>query len=241
MTVLKLDGVSKSFTRGGMPVRVLDNVSMEVDAGELFAIYGKRASGKTTLLEIAAGLTEPDAGTVSFDGRDIASLSSRALSELHRNRLGWVEREPQTSDVPMRVWVALPLYRELSRRRADEQAVAVLERVGVGEYADARWRDLPTSARVFATIAQALVREPQLLVVDDPIYGLAITERAAVTGLLRDLAERAGIAVLLAVPEMPAMMDAHEVRALAGGSLIGPPANGSRGADVVKLPRPKLA
>ena len=241
MTVLSLDGVSKSFTRGGMPVRVLENVSMEVHAGELFAIYGKRASGKTTLLEIAAGLAAPDAGTVSFDTRDIAELSARGLARLHRERLGWVEREPQTSDVTVRVQVAFPLYRKLSRRRADEKSLAMLERVGVREYADARWSDLPTSVRVFVTIAQALVREPQLLVVDDPIYGLAVTEREAVTGLLRDVAERAGLAVLLAVPEMPAMLHAHQVRVLAGGSLIGPAPDGTRSADVIEFPRPNSA
>ena len=213
MTVLSLDGVSKSFTRGGMPVRVLENVSMEVHAGELFAIYGKRASGKTTLLEIAAGLAAPDAGTVSFDTRDIAELSARGLARLHRERLGWVEREPQTSDVPVRVQVAFPLYRKLSRRRADEKSLAMLERVGVREYADA----------------------------DDPIYGLAVTEREAVTGLLRDVAERAGLAVLLAVPEMPAMLHAHQVRVLAGGSLIGPAPDGTRSADVIEFPRPNSA
>ena len=240
--LLQVEGVSKSFARGGIPVRVLENVSMEVHDGELFAIYGKRASGKTTLLEIAAGLADPDAGTVSFNGRDMARMSQRQLAGMHRDHVGWVEREgPQATDVPMRAHVALPLYRRLSRRQADLKALAMLERVGVREYADARWSDLPTSVRVFVTIAQALVREPQLLVVDDPIYGLAVTEREAVTGLLRDVAERAGLAVLLAVPEMPAMLHAHQVRVLAGGSLIGPAPDGTRSADVIEFPRPNSA
>lgn len=117
----------------------------------------------------------------------------------------------------------------------------MLERVGVREYANALWTDLPASVRVFVTIAQALVREPRLLVVDDPIYGLAVTEREAVTGLLREVAERAGVAVLLAVPEMPAMLHAHEVRVLAGGSLIGPAPDAGPGANVIELPRPNSA
>ena len=240
MTVLSLDGVSKSFTRGGMPVRVLENVSMEVHAGELFAIYGKRASGKTTLLEIAAGLAAPDAGTVSFDTRDIAELSARGLARLHRERLGWVEREPQTSDVPVRVQVAFPLYRKLSRRRADEKSLAMLERVGAGEYADALWGDLPHTARTFIAIAQALIREPDLLIADDPIYGLAVTEREAVTGLLREVASTAGVGVLLAVPELHPMLLADHQRILAGGKLIGPPPDYG-GGKIVDFPRRRSA
>ena len=94
--LLQVEGVSKSFARGGIPVRVLENVSMEVHDGELFAIYGKRASGKTTLLEIAAGLADPDAGTVSFNGRDMARMSQRQLAGMHRDHVGWVEREAVT-------------------------------------------------------------------------------------------------------------------------------------------------
>lgn len=215
---------------------------MEVVAGELFAIYGKRASGKTTLLEIAAGLAEPDRGAVYFEDRNLAELSGRDLSRLHREQIGWVERNgPQANDVPMRVQVALPLYRSTSRRDADRRAVTMLERVGAGDYADALWPDLPDTARVFVAIAQALIREPQLLIVDDPIYGLAVTEREQVVGLLRDLAENAGLGVLLAVPEMPAMLHAHQARILAAGKLIGPPPDHHENNTVVNFPQPRSA
>jgi len=99
-----------------------------------------------------------------------------------------------------------------------------LERVGAGEFVDARWCDLPDTARVLVAVAQVLVREPRLLVVDDPVYGLGVSEREVVVGLLRELAEEAGVGVLLAVPEVPGMLGAHRVRVLAGGRLIGPPA-----------------
>ena len=239
--LLQVEGVSKSFARGGIPVRVLENVSMEVHDGELFAIYGKRASGKTTLLEIAAGLADPDAGSVSFNGRDMARMSQRQLAGMHRDHVGWVEREgPQATDVPMRAHVALPLYRRLSRRQADLKALAMLERVGAGEYADALWGDLPHTARTFIAIAQALIREPDLLIADDPIYGLAVTEREAVTGLLREVASTAGVGVLLAVPELHPMLLADHQRILAGGKLIGPPPDYG-GGKIVDFPRRRSA
>lgn len=197
---------------------------MEVAAGELFAIYGARGAGKTTLLEVAAGLVEPDSGSVRFDGQNLSELSRRDLARLHREQIGWVERDgPQAADVPMRVHVAIPLYRNLSHTAADQHATAMLERVGALDYADALWQDLPDTAKVIVAIAHALIRQPRLLVVDDPIYGLGTIEREAVIGLLRDTAENAGIAVLLAVPEMPALLHADQLRILANGKLIGPP------------------
>lgn len=226
MTTLSVDSVVVSFARGLVRVPVLRDVSFEVRAGELFAIYGKRGAGKTTLLEIAAGLVAPDAGSVVFGGRDLGAISRRELALVHREEIGWVERGgPHAGDVPVGVYVAMPLYRRFDRVEAHDRAAAMLERLGVGGYGDARWGDLPDTVRVFVAIAQALVREPKLLVVDDPIYGLRVTEREAVVGLLREIAERAGVAVLLAVPEMPAMLHAHQVRVLANGKLIGPPAS----------------
>jgi ABC-type lipoprotein export system ATPase subunit len=216
--------VSVSFVRGLARVSVLKDVSLEVAAGELFAIYGKRAAGKTTLLEVAAGLLAPESGSVSFAGRDLAELSRRELARLHREEIGWVERAgPQTSDVPMSVYLAVALYRSHSHKEAHARALAMLDRLGAREYADALWDDLPDTIRVFVAIGQALIREPKLLVVDDPIYGLGVTERESVIALLRDIAQDAAIAVLLAVPEMPAMLHAHQVRILANGKLIGPP------------------
>jgi len=211
---------------------------MEIAPGELFAVYGKRAAGKTTLLEVTAGLTTPDTGSVAFDGWDLAKTSRRELALLHREKIGWVERAgPQTADVPMHVYVAMALYRTLSRREAHNRALTILERVGARDYAGALWGDLPHTVRVFVAIAQALVREPQLLIVDDPVYGLGAIERDDVTALLREVAEQAGVAVLLAVPELPAMLHAHHVRVLANGKLIGPPSADADTGTVVQFPR----
>jgi ABC-type multidrug transport system ATPase subunit len=210
---------------------------MDVAAGELFAVYGKRAAGKTTLLEVAAGLIAPDSGRVTFAGHDLTAMSRRRFAKLHREDIGWVERDgPLTGETPMRAYVAMALYRTLSRRRAHDRADAMLERVGADEYADVRWRDLPHTAQTLVAIAHALVREPRLLIVDDPIYGLGITDRAAVIGLLREVAEQAGLAVLLAVPEVPAALHAHQVRILANGKLIGAMPSDESGT-VVEFPR----
>jgi ABC-type lipoprotein export system ATPase subunit len=224
VTLLAVESVCVSFTRGSRQLRVLRDASVEISAGQLLVIYGQRAAGKTTLLEVAAGLRHPDTGRVTFDGRDLTTLSHRDLAQLYRKEIGWVERDgPAAGEWPMRVYVGMPLYRTLGRDEADDRAIAMLERVGAGEYADVRWRDLPHTVRPLIAIAQVLIREPRLLIVDDPLYGLGVTDSAMVVGLLRDLAEQVGVAVLLAVPELTGALHAHQVRVFANGKLVGAP------------------
>lgn len=234
--VLRLHSVSRTFWRGPAPVPVLREVSLEVLAGDLVAVYGQRAAGKTTLLRIAAGFDAPDAGTVTFDGVDIASLSRRAVARLHRDRIGWVERAgAHSSDLPTSVYVALPLYGLVGPAKARRLALAALRRVGASGCADQRWADLSDADRVLVAVAQALARQPRLLIVDDPTAGLGIIDRERVVGLLRNAAEQDGIAVLMAVPDMPAMIQAHEVLSLNRGRLVAPRGAGTRG-KVLHLP-----
>jgi ABC-type lipoprotein export system ATPase subunit len=224
--LLRLASVRKSYWRGPTEVRVLRDVSLDVHAGDLVAVYGQRDAGKTTLLKLAAGHEEPDAGAVLFGGRDLAGLSRRQLSRLHREEIGWVERGgPRSIELSLSIvdFVALPLFRSHGPREAPRRAVVALRKVGVERYATQPWETLTNTARVLVAIAQALVREPKLLVVDDPTGGLDIVDRERVVGLLRSAAEEGGLGVLMAVPDMPAMLHAHQVRSLSRGRLLAPP------------------
>jgi len=234
--LLELRAVSRSYWRGLHEMRVLDDVSLEVHAGEMVGIYGQRGAGKTTLLRIAAGFESPDCGTVSFAGADLSRCSRRQLARLHREQIGWVERDgPQSGDLPMRTYVALPLYRRHGPVEAQRRAVAALARVGADEAAELPWESLSDTARALVAIAHALVREPRLLLVDDPTAGLGILDRERVVGLLRSAAQDARLAVVMAVPDMPAMLQAHEVRALSRGRLLAPSDREARGA-VIRFP-----
>lgn len=237
MTLLRLHGVSRAFRRGTQHVRALRDVSLEVQAGDLFAIYGKRGAGKTTLLRVAAGFDRPDSGTVALEGLDLGSLSQRSLARIHRKDIGWVERGGARShDLTAGVYVALPLYGKVGPTRARRRALSALTRVGSADCADRRWDSLSDADRVLAAIAQALVREPRLLIVDDPTAGLSIIDRERVVSLLRTAAEKGGLGVLMAVPDMPAMLHAHQVRSLSRGRLLAP-LETDRGGEVIALSR----
>jgi putative ABC transport system ATP-binding protein len=230
MPLLSLQTVSKSFWRGPREVAVLKNVSLEVNAGELVAIYGQPNAGKTTLLKLAAGFETPDSGSVTFDGTDLRQHSNRRLTRLHHSQLGWVERAgPHSSELPMQTYVALPLYHSLGPGDAQRRAVSALAKVGAGDCADQVWGDLSDTARMLVAIAHVLVREPRLVIVDDPTAGLGIVDRERIVGLLREAAEEGGVGVLMAVPDVPSMLQAHQVHLLGRGRLLAP--SGARGPD----------
>jgi len=236
--LLRFDAVSRSYWRGPRELRVLRDVSLDVHAGELVAVYGQRGSGKTTLLRLAAGFEQPDAGSVSFAGIDLTRRSRRQLADMRREDVGWVERTgSQSAELPVLLSVALPLYRAHGPLGAQRRAMSALERVGAEDTAELSWESLSDAARMLVALAQALVREPRLLLVDDPTAGLGMLDRERIAGLLRSAAEDSGLAVLMAVPEMPAMLHAHEVRMLSRGRLLAP--SEQRAGTVIEFPGSK--
>ena len=221
--LLSLEGVGKSYLRGSHRVRVLKDVTLDVDAGQLVAVWGKRGVGKTTLLKIAARLERPDQGTVRFEGADMAKLRETEHTRLMLERIGWVRRAGPKSDLGMLDYVALPRLAERGRRQAYGLARESLERVGMSECADQHWGSLSDGERSLISIAHGIVRAPKLLLVDDPTANLDVIEREQVTQLLRSLADDEGMAVLITVPDMPAVMRAHHIASLSGGRLLTPP------------------
>jgi ABC-type lipoprotein export system ATPase subunit len=213
MPLLELDAVTTSFWRGPNELPVLRDVSLTVRAGRLVAVYGQRG----------AGIQPPDSGSVAFDGQDLATITRNGIARLHRRHIGWVGRPgPYSDELSVVGCVALPLYRELGPLEAERRAADALARVGAADCAGARWSELSDAARALVAIAQALAREPRLLVVDDPTAALGIMDRERVVGLLRQAAEDGGLGVLMAVPDMPSMLQAHEVRSLSRGRLRAP-------------------
>lgn len=232
--LLSLEHVSKTYWRGPHELNVLRDVSLEVHAGDFMAVYGQRSAGKTTLLKVAAGVEPPDEGRACFDGQDLATLSRRRLAMLHRERIGWVRRTgPQSKDLRMLDYVALPLLSSRSQQVAHQQAKVAMAKVSVEECAFESWANLSDAERMSVVIAQAIVRGPQLLLVDDPTAGLDVLERERVVALLRATADESRIAVLMAVPDLPAMLRAHDVRSLSDGRLLAPdPPPGGRGVVI---------
>jgi putative ABC transport system ATP-binding protein len=234
---LSLESVSKSYWRGPHETVVLKDISLSVYAGECVAVWGQRGSGKTTLLKVAAGLERPEQGVVSFAGRELAKLSRGEIVRLLREEIGWARRSgPESDELEMLDYVALPLLKGTTLKRARQRSAQALGRVGVADCCKGRWEDLTDGERTLVSIAHAMVRRPSLLVVDDPTANLDVLQREEVMGLLRATAEQEWIAVLITVPDMPSMVHAHRIGSLSDGRLLVPTGAVAERDNVVELP-----
>jgi len=223
MTLLSLDAVTKRYARGYRDIVSLDDVSIDVEAGDFIAIWGGSRSGKTTLLRIAAGIEAPDAGVVRYAGRDLTSLSRRQRARLLLNDIGCVWQTGRiTRGLSVLDHVALPRFRGRSHAQARGEAHALLERVGVPGAASARWHELSDGERTRVALAHALIRRPKLLLADEPTANLNMIEREQVLSVLRSIADEAGVAIVMTAPDAPNLMQSHRLMSLDRGRLIKP-------------------
>jgi predicted ABC-type transport system involved in lysophospholipase L1 biosynthesis ATPase subunit len=243
--LLSLAGVSRGAARGASRMeQLLVDVSLDVSAGELVAVVGSRSQGKTTLLQLAAGLVAPEDGVVCFCGQDLAGLPEREHARLLREEIGLVGQSGPRVDLRMVHYVAAPLLvsrKRMHRRQAFARANVALERVGMASRARQRWGDLSRWDQALVEIAQGIVGEPGLLLVDDVTDGLGMRETAQVTKLLRSLAEDMGMGVLMAVSDGEAALSAHRVFSLSRGRVKAISDRDPRPCNVVVLSRERRA
>jgi ABC-type multidrug transport system ATPase subunit len=226
MTLLALRGVTVRFPTA----TALADVSLEVVAGELVIVWGPARSGRTTLLEVAAGLREPDSGTVSFDGRSPRVRLGRhegfaVVADGDRALLGHDELVIDQ--------VAYPALRVMSRWRAQAVADAALRRCGVEELGQTPMQALSHAERIRVLLARALVRQPRLIMMDEPTAGLSHPESERFLSLVRSLV-RDGTAVLMTDDaEGSALVPGARVLTMQRGTLRG--SEPSSPAEVIPL------
>lgn len=209
MTLLSLNDVSKRFLDGAREVVVLDRVSVDIDAGELIGIYGERRSGKSSLLRVAAGLDVPENGIVSFAGQEMTGLSTSERARLRRRHgiaIAGGDWRPAGISQPVIEHVALPLTNDgLTLAESEGVAHPVLDRFGVTQWAHVSTDRLSVGERIRVELARAVVREPRLLLVDEPAVLSGPNESRELYALLRSLATESRIAVVIASEDMAAL------------------------------------
>jgi ABC-type multidrug transport system ATPase subunit len=218
MTLLALESVSKTHYRGGRHrLTILRDASLRVDAGALVAVIADPTAGKTTLLRIAAGLEPPDNGSVR-----LADEPLPATNDLDP-RIALVTRTPpprETTGLPIADFVGLALLDRMPSREARQRTAAVLDAFDLGALADSTWPELSDVERTLVRIAQAIVRRPALLLLDDPVLGLGISHTETVLSQVRDAAHAHGAAALMTVGHASEALHADRVLTLNAGALV---------------------
>jgi ABC-type cobalamin/Fe3+-siderophores transport system ATPase subunit len=220
--LLSVTQATKRYVDGRREVVALDRVSLQIDSGDFVGVWGPKRSGKSTLLRVMAGVERPDSGEVSFDGQCVSAMSARKRSRLlRRGGIALASSEWRSQIVrPVVELVATACASDgTPMPEARARARRALARVDATECADV-WADqLTVGERLRVVLAMALVREPRLLLFDEPAVLPNPLEGEELYRLLRSLGEDRDLAVVVASENLAASAGATRTMAVSGGEV----------------------
>lgn len=205
MALIRLDQISKRYQSAAeQPVpQVLENVSLEINAGEFVAIMGPSGSGKSTLMNILGCLDSPSSGRYELDGRDVTTLDADELAQVRNQTIGFVF---QGFNLLKRVTaqdnVALPLlYSGVSAKERRERARDLLEKTGLARFTQSMPNQMSGGQQQRVAIARALITNPRLILADEPTGNLDTQTSREIMELFQRLHREQGITIVLVTHE----------------------------------------
>ena len=210
LPLLRVRDLVTSFRTDEGPLRAVDGVSFDVPHASTLGVVGESGCGKSvTSLSILRLVPTPpgriESGRIELEGKDLITLSERAMRDIRGNDISMIFQEPMTSLNPVytvgaQIVEAIRLHQKKSRREAKERAIEMLRLVGIASpetNVEAYPHQLSGGQRQRVMIAMALACEPKLLIADEPTTALDVTIQAQILELLRSLQKRLGMSIIL--------------------------------------------
>ncbi len=221
MSSIVLRGVSKDFRSGTEVIRVLDSIDLAVDSGASVGISGESGSGKSTLLNLIAGLDEPTSGVIDVFGTKVNGAAEEDLTDYRRHTVGLVfQFHYLLRDFTAEENVMMPaLMRGVPRAVATARALALLDRVGLGDRLSHDPVQLSGGERQRVAIARALINEPKVLLADEPTGNLDERNSRIAEDMLFELVDEERTTLLL-VTHDTALADRCSRRLLLEGGRV---------------------
>lgn len=220
--IVSVRGLKRDYPQGSHTVHALQGVDLDIEAGDFVALMGASGSGKTTLLNLIGGLDTPSAGSVSIEGETLSSLSPNALSDLRRDRVGFVFQSynlvPVLSAVENTEMVLLLRGETPAKRRA--QAMATLSEVGLSGMEHRRPNALSGGQQQRVAVARAITGDPALVLADEPTANLDSQTGTELIQLMARLNQEQGITFVFATHDPKVMAAAKRVVRMEDGHII---------------------
>ena len=197
--LIEFDEVCKYYQMGDTTVKAADHISMKIEKGEFVAIVGQSGSGKSTCMNIIGCLDVPTQGTYLLNGRDVGKMNRNELAAIRNEMLGFIFQQYNLlPKLNLMENVEVPLvYAGVSRAERHKRAKEVLEKVGLGDKLKNKPNQLSGGQQQRVSIARALVRNPPLILADEPTGALDSHTGREVLGMLQELHSEGHTVVLI--------------------------------------------
>jgi len=200
---LGAENICRHYTMGEAVIRAVDGISLQVRAGDFVALLGASGSGKSSFLNLIAGLDRPTSGAIVVHGRDLAKLSRQELAKYRLRTVGMVFQSFNLiPSMTVLENVELPLrFAEIEREQRDRSAREALARVGLSARLQHRPTELSGGEQQRAALARALINQPQLLLADEPTGNLDSHTGTEIMNFIREFNESLGMTVIMVTHE----------------------------------------
>ena len=216
-----LEQLTKIYSLGSVRVTALDGVDLSIDKGEMVAVMGVSGSGKSTLMNILGCLDVPTSGSYSLDGEDVGALNDNQLAYIRNRKVGFVFQTynllPRLSALAN---VELPLMYGRSRRRRRQHAREALERVGLSDRIKHKPAELSGGQQQRVGIARALVKQPAILLADEPTGNLDSRSSEEILDILTRLNREESITVVIVTHDAEIAARANRVISMLDGRIV---------------------
>ena len=225
-SLIELDDVTKVYAMGEVAVNAVAGISMAVEPGELLSIVGPSGSGKSTLMNIIGCLDVPTTGRYVLEGDDVGQLNDNQLAELRGRKIGFIFQTynllPRLSALAN---VQLPLLYG-GGKDGRQRSIAALEKVGLGHRLKHRPNELSGGEQQRVGIARALVKDPSIILADEPTGNLDTQSGNDIIAILHQLHDEDGITVVIVTHDPEIAASTNRVVSMRDGSVVGDQTSG---------------
>jgi putative ABC transport system ATP-binding protein len=220
VAILSAYGIKKRYIRGDVPFFAVDNVSLSIEAGEFIGITGRSGSGKSTFMNILAGLITPDAGGLDFEGISYAGMGDKELSALRRGKLGYIMQGLSVlPNFTVYENIILPAWLNGGEKHSLKDVLRVMKKLEIAHLKKQYPSQLSGGELRRISIARALLPAPKLLIADEPTSDLDEETAACIVNILSDIA-RGGSAVLMVTHDKDAAAKCNRQYVMKSGKLF---------------------